>query len=174
LRRAGSGGAGRGRPDRDGALHLYRPTAKAISMARRQVAARREMAWCSSLRRTAPRLRCLHSFSGGTSDGVNPQASLIADSSGNLYGTRPRGGAPSPSCSFFPTLPYVGCGVVFKLAGTGVRAAAPPPPPGPGPRPCPGCPGGTVCMIRECCCTSRGGIWIRGAGGECGRCAAQP
>jgi hypothetical protein len=34
----------------------------------------------------------LHSFTGG-SDGGNPAAGLIADSSGNLYGTTADGGA---------------------------------------------------------------------------------
>ena len=42
----------------------------------------------------------LHSFSGG-SDGANPQAGVILDAAGNLYGTTPYGGA--------------GGGVVFKL-----------------------------------------------------------
>jgi uncharacterized repeat protein (TIGR03803 family) len=48
----------------------------------------------------------LHSFAGGTSDGTGPSAGLIADSSGNLYGTTGRGGA-------------FGQGVVFKLSPGG-------------------------------------------------------
>ncbi|MGH9206790.1 MAG: choice-of-anchor tandem repeat GloVer-containing protein, partial [Acidimicrobiales bacterium] len=51
----------------------------------------------------------VYSFTGG-SDGGQPVAGLIADSSGNLYGTIEHGGAPG--CSG-------GCGVVFKLTGTG-------------------------------------------------------
>ena len=44
----------------------------------------------------------LHSFTGGTSDGSNPTASLVSDASGALYGTTPLGGA-------------YGKGTVFKL-----------------------------------------------------------
>jgi uncharacterized repeat protein (TIGR03803 family) len=49
----------------------------------------------------------LHSFN--QSDGANPQAGLIFDAAGNLYGTTQEGGDLS-QCS-----PY-GCGTVFKLA----------------------------------------------------------
>src|ERR1700730_2392125 len=49
----------------------------------------------------------LHSFAGGT-DGANPFAGLIADSSGNLYGTTTGGGAS-------------GGGVVFKLSPGGIE-----------------------------------------------------
>lgn len=50
----------------------------------------------------------LHNFTGGA-DGGAPNASLILDKTGNLYGTAAIGGANS--CSFF-----VGnCGVVFKV-----------------------------------------------------------
>jgi uncharacterized repeat protein (TIGR03803 family) len=47
----------------------------------------------------------LYSFTG-SSDGANPDAGLIFDSAGNLYGTTQNGG--SSNCQ--------GCGVVFKLA----------------------------------------------------------
>jgi hypothetical protein len=50
----------------------------------------------------------LHSFS--FSDGTFPVGPLIADSSGNLYGTTFEGGM---GCG------GLGCGVVFKLSGTG-------------------------------------------------------
>jgi uncharacterized repeat protein (TIGR03803 family) len=50
----------------------------------------------------------LHAFTGG-SDGANPQASLLGDRFGNLYGTTTRGGASVSGCN-------VGCGVVFKLS----------------------------------------------------------
>ncbi len=47
----------------------------------------------------------LHSFAGGT-DGANPQASLVTDAAGNLYGTTNAGG---PS----------GAGTVFKVTAKG-------------------------------------------------------
>ena len=59
----------------------------------------------------------LHSFTGLPSDGSHSQAGLVAARSGNLYGTTYDGGAP-PSCGTFNGVP-VGCGTVFKLAGTG-------------------------------------------------------
>jgi uncharacterized repeat protein (TIGR03803 family) len=49
----------------------------------------------------------LHSFTGG-SDGIAPYAGLIADSSGNLYGTTTGGGAS-------------GKGTVFKLSPSGTE-----------------------------------------------------
>lgn len=57
----------------------------------------------------------LHQFLGGD-DGVLPQAPLIADGSGNLYGTTARGGGGGP-CPHDP----VGCGTVFALAMNGAE-----------------------------------------------------
>jgi uncharacterized repeat protein (TIGR03803 family) len=51
----------------------------------------------------------VHSFGGGQ-DGANPQASLISDAGGNLYGTTFYGGN-DPSCYH----PGLGCGTVFEL-----------------------------------------------------------
>src|SRR5439155_7678428 len=59
----------------------------------------------------------LYSFAGGP-DGQSPQAPLIQDTSGNLYGTTLAGGATSVSCS------TLGCGTVFEL--TAMPLAAPP------------------------------------------------
>jgi uncharacterized repeat protein (TIGR03803 family) len=50
----------------------------------------------------------LHSFTGGA-DGAYPQAALIRDAAGNLYGTASNGGRINSYCS-------IGCGTVFKLA----------------------------------------------------------
>ncbi len=50
----------------------------------------------------AQSLSVLHTFQGGSSDGANPFAGLIMDSSGNLYGTTEAGGAS-------------GLGTVFEL-----------------------------------------------------------
>jgi len=52
----------------------------------------------------------IHSFSGGT-DGALPESGLIADASGNFYGTTSYGGGSS-NCNF-------GCGTVFRLAPDG-------------------------------------------------------
>ena len=50
----------------------------------------------------------LHSFQGG-SDGELPQyGDLVFDQQGNIYGTAPYGGSPTPNCSS-------GCGVAYEL-----------------------------------------------------------
>jgi len=51
-------------------------------------------------------LTVLHTFTGG-SDGAHPEAGLIANAAGNLYGTTHSGGAGT-SC-------VQGCGTVFEL-----------------------------------------------------------
>src|SRR6202041_2058467 len=52
----------------------------------------------------------LYSFTGA--DGASPQAALIRDGEGNLYGTTAFGGLDSSYCQFY-------CGVVFKLDKAG-------------------------------------------------------
>lgn len=59
----------------------------------------------------ASKFQILHKFIAG-SDGANPVAGLIADSSGNLYGTTEAGG--SGNC-------LGGCGTVFKVAPDGTE-----------------------------------------------------
>ena len=54
----------------------------------------------------------LHRFTGGM-DGGSPQAGLIRDSAGDLYGTTSAGGISKPCIG--------GCGVVFKLDPTGTE-----------------------------------------------------
>jgi uncharacterized repeat protein (TIGR03803 family) len=54
--------------------------------------------------------KVLYEFQGGA-DGVGPQAGLIADAKGNLYGTTDYGGGASP-CA-------LGCGAVFELQPNG-------------------------------------------------------
>jgi uncharacterized repeat protein (TIGR03803 family) len=54
----------------------------------------------------------LHSFSGGTTDGIWPVAGLVSDAAGNFYGTTFQGGGTG--CDF-----GYGCGTVFKLDTTG-------------------------------------------------------
>jgi len=55
----------------------------------------------------------LYTFNGGT-DGAMPQAGVIRDSHGNLYGTTARGG--NPSCAWGNG---TGCGTIFKIDPTG-------------------------------------------------------
>jgi uncharacterized repeat protein (TIGR03803 family) len=47
----------------------------------------------------------LHSFTGGTTDGANPYAALVFDSSGDLWGTTLNGGASGKGIVFEITLP---------------------------------------------------------------------
>jgi uncharacterized repeat protein (TIGR03803 family) len=55
----------------------------------------------------------LHSFSGVGGEGEYPNARLVRDAAGNLYGTTSQGGVYGGSCG------GVGCGTVFKLDGAG-------------------------------------------------------
>ena len=57
----------------------------------------------------------LHSFTGGA-DGGYPQAGLIRDSEGNLYGTTTSGGLSGGACVGYLSAT---CGVVFKLDPAG-------------------------------------------------------
>ena len=63
------------------------------------------------LRVQAQTLTVLYSFSGGA-DGANPQAPLILDKAGNLYGTTYQGGDLTCNAGY-------GCGTVFKLDTSG-------------------------------------------------------
>jgi uncharacterized repeat protein (TIGR03803 family) len=56
----------------------------------------------------------LYTFTGGA-DGGGPEAGVILDSAGNLYGTTTFGGAPG--CKLGP------CGVVYELAPSGQETA---------------------------------------------------
>jgi uncharacterized repeat protein (TIGR03803 family) len=59
---------------------------------------------------SSPLEQMLYAFQGGT-DGSEPMAGLLADASGNLYGTVPQGGGNGEGqrCAL------IGCGAVFKL-----------------------------------------------------------
>jgi uncharacterized repeat protein (TIGR03803 family) len=56
----------------------------------------------------------LHSFRHNGADGTYPQAGLIFDAAGNLYGTTWEGGSHDSDCTYHKF--YVGCGTVFRLA----------------------------------------------------------
>jgi uncharacterized repeat protein (TIGR03803 family) len=53
----------------------------------------------------------LHSFAGGTKDGAEPNAGVIMDSEGNLYGDTATGGGTGCGGN--------GCGTVYKLDKNG-------------------------------------------------------
>jgi uncharacterized repeat protein (TIGR03803 family) len=59
----------------------------------------------------------LHSFSGP--DGSQPEAGLVADAAGNLYGTTVGGGAVAGPC---PSGFSLGCGTVFKVTSAGAES----------------------------------------------------
>jgi uncharacterized repeat protein (TIGR03803 family) len=56
----------------------------------------------------------LYTFTGGA-DGAKPQAGVIRDSAGNLYGTTTAGGITTAICGG----PFSGCGVVYRIDPTG-------------------------------------------------------
>ncbi len=65
---------------------------------------------------TSGNLTILHNFIGGA-DGSNPEASLVMDTKGNLYGTTLAGGASS-GC---PNQTPPGCGIIFKIDKNGTE-----------------------------------------------------
>jgi len=71
----------------------------------------------------------LYSFAGGTSDGMAPQAGLVQDASGNLYGTTTAGGAAGNGTVFELIAPKSRKGAwaekVLYSFGTGTDGAAP-------------------------------------------------
>src|SRR5438067_1462335 len=72
------------------------------------------LSWAATDNACASRFTVLYLFKGG-SDGYSPEAGLIADASGNLYGTTYLGGLTS--CDSTGN----GCGTVFKLAPDGTE-----------------------------------------------------
>lgn len=65
-------------------------------------------------------LRGLHSFAGSPTDGAHPEAPLIRDPFGNLYGTTTDGTSNSGVGCSDPT-GTVGCGTVFKVDPSGME-----------------------------------------------------
>jgi uncharacterized repeat protein (TIGR03803 family) len=57
----------------------------------------------------ATRYKVLHSFSDRNGEGYAPEAVVVMDSAGNLYGTTVAGGNGGVGCG------YPGCGIVFQL-----------------------------------------------------------
>ncbi len=54
----------------------------------------------------------LYRFAGGSSDGAGPNAPVVFDHAGNIYGTTYQGGMYSPDCEFSDDW----CGTVFELS----------------------------------------------------------
>ena len=71
------------------------------------VAAMLGLAMCASSAVAATQYKVLHNFVYQNSDGFGPEATLVFDSNGNLYGTTIAGGTACPP---------PGCGVVFELS----------------------------------------------------------
>jgi len=61
----------------------------------------------------------LYSFAGYPTDGAGPEAGLLMDASGNLYGTTKFGG--SVNLSYCGNSGYSGCGTVFELSSSGAE-----------------------------------------------------
>jgi len=55
--------------------------------------------------------KILHNFIHNGKDGYNPDAALVFDAAGNLYGTAPWGGDSGTGCAVVD-----GCGIVFELS----------------------------------------------------------
>jgi uncharacterized repeat protein (TIGR03803 family) len=60
----------------------------------------------------------IHAFSGANGDGQYPVDALVADASGNLYGTTEYGGSATRSCKSGP-FGIKTCGTIFKLTPSG-------------------------------------------------------
>ncbi|MGH6838940.1 MAG: choice-of-anchor tandem repeat GloVer-containing protein [Methylocella sp.] len=71
----------------------------------------------------APVETVLHTFCSlpGCTDGRQPQAGLIADSNGNLYGTTTNGGSGTSAACTNGLGEVLGCGTVFKLSPSGTE-----------------------------------------------------
>jgi uncharacterized repeat protein (TIGR03803 family) len=59
--------------------------------------------------------KVLHNFAGFPTDGATPEAGLVRDAAGNLYGTT-RFGGDTHTCGTF------GCGTIFKLTPSGTES----------------------------------------------------
>ena len=62
----------------------------------------------------------LNIFPNSADDGLVPDAGLVIDSSGNLYGTTTGGGVPTTACGNGTTA--AGCGTVFEVAASAASA----------------------------------------------------
>ncbi len=65
----------------------------------------------------------LYNFDGPPSDGAQPLAGLVMDSSGNLYGTTQVGGSGSCPIPTGDSTADLGCGTAFKLETSGIETA---------------------------------------------------
>ncbi len=86
---------------------LKKRTAEALTLLIRISAIVAILILCSGVVPAQTQEKVLWSFGGNSSDGIYPVAPLIADAVGNLYGTTPFGGNPSPALAG---------GTVFELS----------------------------------------------------------
>jgi uncharacterized repeat protein (TIGR03803 family) len=82
---------------------------------------------CGTVFKLAPNgsVTVLHSFTGGATDGVNPTAGLVADSSGNLYGATQGGGAKNAGTVFKVSEDGSSYSVLHSFSGGGSDGARP-------------------------------------------------
>jgi uncharacterized repeat protein (TIGR03803 family) len=71
---------------------------------------------CGTIYKLAPggAKTLLYSFKGGSNDGQTPEAAMVMDKAGNLYGTTFSGGDGCKN--------YGGCGIVFEITRNGTEA----------------------------------------------------
>jgi uncharacterized repeat protein (TIGR03803 family) len=72
--------------------------------------------WAVAPAAQAETFQVIHNFTGGT-DGYYPDAGIVRDQAGNLYGTTVYGGNYTSSCTYEGT--QTGCGVVYKMTQHG-------------------------------------------------------
>lgn len=82
------------------------------------------LASLASLATAQARVTVLHAFTGGM-DGAYPEAGLIQDEAGNLYGTTYEGGGTGCHDPIIGLDGY-GCGTVFKIAPAAAKPCSTP------------------------------------------------
>src|ERR1700693_92219 len=104
-----------------GSAHLTRPTKQhpARRASALTVVALLGLAVSAGPLAQAQTFTVLYSFAGYPTDGAGPDAGLLMDASGNLYGTTTFGG--NVNGAHCVGSGYIGCGTVFELNTNGVE-----------------------------------------------------